>query len=235
MLGNIWITAFAVKAIMGFGMAPQKGMVQGRVRDTNGKPIAGVRVVVENTVFHASYTYGITNADGYYKAAMPNGSWHVTAQIQREFFGKTYRFELHPDVDDDFGGTKGAIRNFTWKLSGAKPRNGGYYGSSIAVYSEPGSDFTMDDVELTLTPDGPLVDGSKGRIITSKLTDIGGGEDGIRDVPIGKYIITAINRATGKRLQVRQRNKGDYDNSFSAVFESGFTGAYHYQVVVEIK
>jgi hypothetical protein len=235
MIGNIWITAFAIKAIMGLGLAPQKGMVQGRVTDAKGNPIAGVRVVVENTVFHASYTYGITNADGYYKATVPHGSWHVTAQLQREFLGKTYRFELHPDTDDDFAGTKGAIRNFTWKLSGAKPRNAGYYGSSIAVYSQPGSAFAMDEIELTLTPDGPLADGSKGNVITSKLADIGGGEDGIRDIPIGKYIITAINVATGKRLQVRQRNKGDYDNSFSAVFESGFTGACHYQVVVEIK
>jgi hypothetical protein len=235
MIGNTWITAFAIKAIMGFGIAPQKGMVQGRVTDTKGNPIAGVRVVVENTVFHASYTYGITNKDGYYKTAVPNGSWHVTAQMQREFLGRMYRFELHPDTDDDFAGTKGAIRNFTWKLSGAKPRNGGYYGSSIGVYSQPGSEFSMEEVQLTLTPDGPLADGSKGNVITSKLTDIGGGEDGIRDIPIGKYIITATNTTTGKRLQVRQRNKGDYGNSFSAIFESGFTGAYHYQVVVQVK
>jgi hypothetical protein len=235
MIGNIWIAVFAIKAIMGMGLAPQKGMVQGRVTDTNGKPIGGVRIVVENTVFHASYTYGITNADGYYKASVPNGSWHVSAQIQREFLGRTYRFELHPDTDDDFAGTKGAVRNFTWKLSGAKPRNAGYYGSSIAVYSQPGSSFAMDEVQLTLTPDGPLADGSKGSSITAKLIDIGGGEDGICDIPIGKYIITAINTTTGKRLQVRQRNRGDYTDAYAAIFEPGFTGAYHYQVVVQVK
>lgn len=212
---------------------PASGFVKGTVKDSKGNPIANAQVVIEHTVLYARYVYATTNAQGYYSTAVPAGSWRASVQIQKQFLDRTYNFELSPDVADAFDGA-GAVRNFTWKLSGPTP-NGDYYGSSVAVYSEPGSPINLQDVELTLTPDGPLVDGSMGSAITRRLTDIGGGEDGIRDVPIGIYVIKARNAATGQPLQIRLRNSGSYGGAVTGTFSSGYTGANHYQIVVQVQ
>jgi hypothetical protein len=213
----------------------EKGIVQGRVTDAQGKPMPNVKVVIENTVFYASYVHAVTNAQGQYKATVPNGSWKASARIEKSFAGKVYLFDLHPDNNEPFAGTAGATRNFVWKTSGKKPDGSGFYGSDIAVYGEPGFSFMMDDVELTLTPDGTIIDGSKGKTVTNSLTDIGGGEDGIRDIPIGKYSITAKLKATGKTLQVRLRNKGSYSTTITGIFASGFTGLTNYQIVIQVQ
>lgn len=213
----------------------QKGVVKGRVTDTQGKPMANVNVVIENTVFHASYVTATTNATGNYIISVPAGSWKALVRINHPFLGKTYQFDLHPNDPAPFAGTTGAIRNFTWKLSGEKPDGTGFYGSDVAVYSQPGSSFSMEDVEITLTPDGILADGSKGKVIIKTLIDIGGGEDGIRDVPIGKYRISARNKTNGKALQVRLRNKGEYQTSVTGIFSSGYTGITNYQIAIQVQ
>jgi hypothetical protein len=213
----------------------QKGIVKGRVTDTQGRPMANVDVVIENTVFYASYVNTRTNAAGNYSVSVPAGSWKALVRINYPFLGKTYQFDLHPDDASPFAGTTGAIRNFTWKLSGEKPDGTGFYGSDIAVYSQPGSSFSREDVEITLVPDGTLADGSKGKTITKTLTALGGGEDGIRDLPIGKYIISARNKTKGKALQVRLRNKGEYRASVAGIFSSGYTGITNYQIAIQVQ
>lgn len=210
----------------------EKGTVKGRVTDGNGQPIAGAKVVIENTQFYASYVYATTNAGGYYTAQVPNGSWKASVRIEKTFGGKTYRFDLKPDDPSPFAGTAGAVRNFVWKISGPRPE-GGFYGSDLAVYNQPGTALLMEDVMITLTPVGELINGSKGGVVQKGLTDIGGGEDGIRDIPLGQYKITAKNK-NGKALTIRLRNKGDYQDSYTAVFEAGLTGVTQYKIVVQV-
>lgn len=212
----------------------EKGTVKGRITDSKGSPVANAKAVIENTVYYDTYVYAVSDANGYYKTNIPKGSWKASVQIQRNYLGQSYTFDLHPDNAAPFAGTDGAVRNFTWKLSGAKP-GGGFYGSYVAVYPEPGSAFLMEDVALTLTPDGALADGSNGQVITKELTDIGGGEDGVSDVPVGKYTITARNKLTGQPLQIRMRNTGAYSNSVTGIFKSGYTGSTSYRVVVQVK
>ncbi|RFS17550.1 carboxypeptidase-like regulatory domain-containing protein [Emticicia sp. C21] len=214
--------------------SPEKGVIKGRITDSQGNPMANAQVVIEHTVYYASYVYATSDANGYYKTNVPNGSWKASVQIQRNYQGQTYKFNLHPDNAEPFAGNTGAVRNFSWKLSGAKPE-GGFYGSYVAVYPEPGAAFLMEDVELTLTPEGPLADGTTGKTITKSLTDIGGGEDGIKDVPLGKYIIAARNKANSQLLQIRIRNTGTYNNKVTGIFKSGYTGSTSYQIVVQVK
>jgi hypothetical protein len=211
-----------------------KGFVKGIVKNIEGSAIVNAKVVIEHTVYYASYVYATTNNKGEYYTEVPGGSWKASVQIERTFAGKQYQFGLHPDDDAAFNGTAGAVRNFTWKLSGAKPA-GGFYGSNVAVYTEPGSSLLVTDIELTLIPDGPLINGTAGAVITKKLFDIGGGEDGINDVPIGKYIITAKNTATNQPLQVRYRNTGNYVNALTAIFSSGYTGSTTYQIIIQVQ
>lgn len=216
-------------------MVPEKGVVKGRVTDAQGNAMPNVKVVIENTVFYASYFYATTDANGNYRSNVKPGSWKASVRIIKSYAGINYQFDLHPDNAGAFAGTAGAVRNFTWKLSGERPDGVGYYGSDVAVYNQPGSSLLLSDVEITLTPEGPLADGNKGKTISKSLTDIGGGEDGIRDVPIGKYTITAVNKKTGNPLQIRLRNSGEFTNKLTATFTSGFTGVTSYKIVVQVK
>ncbi|WP_290790788.1 carboxypeptidase-like regulatory domain-containing protein [Flavihumibacter sp. UBA7668] len=212
----------------------EKGIMKGRVTDANGNAIPNVNLVAEHTVYFGTYIFATSNQQGYYKTTVPNGGWQVTSQIERSLAGQTYRFDLHPDNETPFTGATGAIRNFTWKLSGAKP-GGGFYGSSVAVYPEPGSPIQLENIELIIKPDGQLTDGSTGSIITKSLTDIGGGEDGINDIPIGKYTIKARNKINSEALQLRIRNTGSYSDSVTGIFKAGYTGSTQYQIIVQVK
>lgn len=210
----------------------EKGMVKGRVTDGNGNAIAGATVVIENTQFYAGYVYATTDAEGYYSTGVPNGSWKASVRIEKTFGGKIYRFDLKPDDPSPFAGTAGAVRNFVWEIAGPRPE-GGFYGSDLAVYNQPGTGLLMEDVRITLTPVGELINGCKGSVVQKGLTDIGGGEDGIRDIPLGRYKISAKNK-NGKALKIRLRNKGDYQDSYTAVFEAGLTGVTQYKIVVQV-
>jgi hypothetical protein len=155
----------------------EKGIVKGRVTDGDNRPIVGAKVVIENTQFYADYVYATTNSDGYYSTSVPNGSWKASVRIEKKLAGKLYRIDLHPDDPAPFAGTKGAVRNFIWKISGPRS-DGGFYGSDLAVCNEPGTVLLIEDVMVTLTPVGELINGTKGAVIQKSLTDIGGGEDG---------------------------------------------------------
>jgi hypothetical protein len=211
-----------------------KGLVKGIVTTADGAPIANTKVVIENTIYYASYVFATTNSEGEYSVTVPIGSWKASVQIEREFVGKMYKFDLNPDNTNAFAGVDGAVRNFTWKISGAKPE-GGYYGSPVAAYSDVLSFINMQDVELTLTPDGPLANGTAGSVITKRLVDVGGGEYGIDDVPIGKYTIAARNVVTNQNLQIRLRNTGEYANSVNGIFNSEFLPDNLYHIVTEVK
>jgi hypothetical protein len=214
---------------------PGKGIVKGVVKYADGSPIANTKVVIENTILYASYVFATTNAKGEYAAAVPIGSWKASVQIEKEFLGKKYKYDLHPDNANSFAGVDGAVRNFTWKISGAKP-DVGYYGSPVKAYGDFLSFINMPDVELTLTPDGKLIDGSPGAVIKKRLVDVGGGEYGIDDVPIGKYTITAKNAVTNEPLKIRIRNSGNYENSVSGIFNSDFQlPDFIYHIVTEVK
>jgi hypothetical protein len=96
-----------------------KGVVKGKVTYEDGTPIPNTRVVIENTIFYASDVFATTNAKGEYSVPVPIGSWKASVQIEKAFLGKKYKYDLHPDNPNSFAGVDGAVRNFTWKISGA--------------------------------------------------------------------------------------------------------------------
>src|SRR5687768_16162342 len=81
------------------------GVVEGIVLDLERRPMPGVKITVEHTVFHASYVFGKTDAAGRYRVEVPNGGWKVHAQITRDYHGRTYFFDLAPDDPQPFAGT----------------------------------------------------------------------------------------------------------------------------------
>jgi hypothetical protein len=214
----------------------ESGVVKGLVVDTQGKPLPNLKVVVENTVFQASYVYATTGQDGRYRAEVPNGGWKVSVQLDRQFQGRTYRFDLHPDNANGFTGTDGAVRNFAWKLTGPRPE-GGFYGGTATVYRVLGDDgefFEMNEVELTFTPDGPLVDGSTGQPVTGRPS---GGSDQVKDIPLGRYVITARYVPAGKpanAMLIGLKN-GTPANSVTTTFNTPFPELAIHEMELEVR
>jgi hypothetical protein len=201
-----------------FGLEPY--VVKGVVTDNNGAPLAGIEVVANNTQFYDANGVATTDAEGKYRIELTSGSWQMTASMMREFNGQTYRVELTPDTTTPFAGSEGAIRNFTWQPSGGEARQG-----SVFVYSDITIEFLdYQYIELTLEPQGPLLDGTMGQTITGMLTATPDG-DGLTDVPLGRYKITARYLVPGEipePLELKPRKSGDYADSLTADFETPY-------------
>lgn len=166
----------------------------------------------------------IDGTDGKYSTDVGPGQFATRAWTDVEYNGRKYRIDLEPTdgkgglTKQD---TKnGVVKNFVWKLDGFRaggdPRSTDRFyshcGGSINLYPEghgleywsgikkdyqhkPEAKIPADaTVELTLTPDGPLIDGSKGKpvVLTLKPSKITGYMDRItRGIPIGRYKATA--------------------------------------------
>ena len=53
------------------GAGAQDGYATGKVTNTDGSPLSGVEVVIDNTMIHASYSIGNSDANGNYKIQLP--------------------------------------------------------------------------------------------------------------------------------------------------------------------
>jgi hypothetical protein len=192
-----------------------------------------VPITVESTVFHASYVHGKTDRRGRYRIDVPSGGWKVHAQLTRTYHGVGYLFDLAPDDPEPFAGTRGATRNFTWRIEGPRAElAGGHHGAQLTLYR--GSHdvwFELHDVEVRLVPDGPLVDGRPGRPLTLRPAE---GADQLDDIPIGRYAIAATHATHGPML-VRVRNRGGYAATTSATFGPAYPGSTRYALELEVR
>src|SRR3546814_2929132 len=140
--------------------------------------------------------------------------------------GQTYRLDLHPDNSDSFS-DDGAVRNFTWKLEGRAPLNEyRYYGGLVTVFQDTDFHDDMEDVELTLTPSGPLIDGSQGKTLVLRQGDHYWVQYGyLEDIPIGRYTVTAIlkNEAGPRPLRIQDWHT---ENEFKPELQIDFIPEY---------
>ncbi|WP_182906088.1 carboxypeptidase-like regulatory domain-containing protein [Microbispora sp. H13382] len=208
----------------------EPGVLKGRVVDAQGRPIEGAEIVADNQVLYDSNEVVRTGGDGRYRVATNIGvTFHASATMTRRYNGREYTLSLAPDDDAPFAGPSGAIRNFTWKLSGEKPDGLGFYGGKVLFrvdlndQLDAGTFLEDEKVRLTLVPDGPLIDGSEGSRIVRTATRNGDGS-GLEDVPIGRYRITADYE--GRPLGVKLRDGGDYAQEVVADFTPVMTGVY---------
>jgi hypothetical protein len=207
----------------------EKGYVSGTVTDTQGKPLAGVKVLIDNTIIYNSHYQTVTDANGKYKVKISTGSWMPYAQLTKTYNGKTYTLYLHPDNEAGFD-LNGGVCNFQWKLTGKRQEtlHGTYYGGTISVNSGIGSDPTIDpkNIVYTLTPVGPLIDGSTGSVLKVKVDPNYHYE--IKDVPIGKFKVKAYyNDDLSKPIKLRNRftnRNGSFENEITVEFEPEIPG-----------
>lgn len=193
------------------GSTSQAGAVTGKVTDAKGAPLAGIKIVLEHTVWTGTYVYATTDAAGNYKANLPKepaGSWTAKAQIKKSAYGQEYTFDLAVDKTEPFKQNEATVRNFTWKLSGQKPDGAGYYGAHVDVY-QWGTDVPMHEVKLIFTPydaAATLIDGSAVPTIERTVEDVAG-TFMVKDIPIGKYAVKATY--PGKTLLLKNRKLTD--------------------------
>ncbi|EIM02405.1 hypothetical protein RHOFW104T7_08770 [Rhodanobacter thiooxydans] len=192
----------------------ETGHATGTALDTRGKPIAGAKILLDNRVFYASYIHGSTGEDGSYRIKAQPGAWKAHASIKKAYNGKTYTLELQPDNVDSFD-DQGAVRNFVWKLEGRVPDNDyGFYGGFIQLSTDLDFSGDLDHVELTLTPSGPLIDGSPGKTLRLRPGDhYWVDRYQVEDVPLGRYTVEAALKgvAGNRRLRIQDWHaKGEF-------------------------
>ena len=199
----------------------QSGIVTGKVTDSRGNAIAGVKVVIEHTVLYASYVYATTDNNGNYKAvvpAEPAGSWTAKAQVEKTAYGKHYTFDLVPENTDPITKEHGAVRNFTWKLTGQRAGTNGFYGAHVDLY-QFGTDVPMDKVKLVFTPFGgesTLIDGSHAVPLERNVEDVAG-TFMAKDVPVGKYTVKAVYESK-KLLLDNRHDEGEPEEEKTVIF-----------------
>lgn len=170
-------------------------VVKGYLRNAQGKPIPGVTINADNQLFSDSNLGTVTDQNGFYRMQLPHlpTTWIMSTSFTLPYNGKEQRFYLRSDVDQPFAGSSGAIRDVTLK---------GVVGH-IEIHPDFWSfddglpQFEMNDLEITLTPVGPLFDGSTGKTITTRATALPTGGHGVDKTPLGRYKVSALWKPEG--------------------------------------
>ncbi|WP_198175020.1 carboxypeptidase-like regulatory domain-containing protein [Spirosoma arboris] len=205
------------------GTSGQDGYLVGKVTDPQGKPLPKATVFVDHTVFTGDGPEVKTAADGAYKVQMVDfaGEWIAKGYILKQYNDRVYKIDLDPENDAPFTSTEKPVRNFQWKLTGHIPDLSLdlYYGGTMEMSRDLNADDLWDNenIEFTLTPVGPLIDGSTGKVL--KLQAKKRYNDTIKDIPMGRYKVTAVYKPTGEQLLVRNA----WDFSDELVYEPSVT------------
>jgi hypothetical protein len=177
--------------------------VTGVVQDTQGRPIAGARVRVENDWSYYDIT---TDAEGrYVSPVLPVGGFKVLAWADISYAGANYKLRMGmPNASDYdfFSADQGVVRNFRWQLTGRIPdreavNSAGYFGGTLEFSNGTGSIFDPrmdpgDSVNVTLEPMSFLIDGSTAETLHRSFTVPPGNDSALLlDIPVGVYRVSA--------------------------------------------
>jgi hypothetical protein len=209
-------------------IAKKPGYLRGYVKNSAGKPLAGAKVMALTSAFggFGSGTTGETNEQGYYEIKLPSGvARYWCAGYAVTYHGVRIASTLRPADGkmSDFDSKQGAVKNWVFlpygivdeaTVSDNPKYSGGYFGASFTVgywVDDPdpsrhlaGGVSVGDMIEITLTPQGPLIDGSTGRtiIIRNKVESAFSGFQ-VNNVPVGRYSISAKLTRDGKTENLR--------------------------------
>lgn len=200
----------------------QKGYLTGKVVDGAGKPIRGVRIIADNTFLYNSNLLGTSNADGLYSIKLSAGTYLASAELTVDYNARSYKLNLRPDATGEFIQQDGAVRNFSWALTGPRPEQPRlHYGGDITLNRVVGSQlYDVENIVFTLVPVGPLIDGSAGNTLRLRCGQPNTETYGqLADVPIGRYKISAVHQPTGTPLKVRNGVNGTFSGDGSVTMD----------------
>lgn len=219
---------------------PQAGIVSGRVLNEQGQPVANAEIVASSTDFYNKTSTGYTDTRGNYRIQVPTGvaagSYSVEGTVTLRYHDRNYKMALYQDDTRVFSAYDGAVRNFVFRLTGKRNADDDAsatpLGGTLEVHHQV-DNVVRENLEITLEPDGPLVDGSTGRKIVTKMPT---GDYRIRDIPVGQYKITARDRVTGQALGVVVAGTNqDYAPSAKGLFhEADFEGDTRYELMLYV-
>ncbi|PYE54052.1 carboxypeptidase-like regulatory domain-containing protein [Deinococcus yavapaiensis] len=220
--------------------AGKPGTVQGQVVDSHGKPLEGVTVWIKPVVT-TGVAEVLTDEKGRYEVSgLPPVGYQAYAWLGVRYQGQKFCYRLalpktseyNPFVPKD-----GVVRNFQWKLSGRLPdwsddeSELGYFGGSLSPLQGGFQDrwaTNNDQIELQLTPIGPLIDGSAGQALTKTIP----GRKVAVDIPIGTYKVKATfidKNGQREALVVADDQNGSYGTDATIKFKGASgscTGGY---------
>jgi hypothetical protein len=177
----------AVERVTLPALPPKPGYVIGRLIDLRGKPLRQ-RVAMNifgTTLAGKERAVTIEVNQGRYEIALEAGLYKVRAWVFVHYHGKEYSLYLHPldgkNWRNHYNSTNGIVKDFVWKLSGlqaeespdeyGKTHDGGSIlvaGASKVTFNQHHNPSRGAVVELSLAPNGPLIDGSYGQVLTFK-------------------------------------------------------------------
>lgn len=217
---------------------PEEGVVKGRVVDDRGNPVANAKIVASSTDIYNRTATGYSNADGYYRFVVPTGiaagSYTVDGTVTVKYHGENFTLALFRENTRVFSAYDGAVRDFVFRLTGQRSPDDDAHatplGATLEVHHQV-NNVVFENLEITLEPTGPLVDGSAGRKLVVTMPE---GDYRVKDIPLGQYKITARDRVTGERLGVTIKDTfKDYAPSVTGLFdEMDFEGDTRYELLL---
>ncbi|PYE53163.1 carboxypeptidase-like regulatory domain-containing protein [Deinococcus yavapaiensis] len=236
--------ALTLSSLAAFGLSASTKLtpntVSGSVIDERGKPVAGVKIIIEPAMFRGTI-FTSTNAQGRYQSIELNAAtnpYYVKAYKEVKYHDQQYclRMAGAPEAyQEAFNAKAGATRNFVWRIRGesdmpSTPYGGGSWGGTLAFESVYIDDAHLIDreatIEVTLVPDGPLIDGSKGATITRTIQVL----KGLTDIPVGYYKFSAVLRnANGTKTALRVGSSSEQEKlgSTTMILFKGFDTCGH--------
>jgi len=181
---------------------PAAGTVTGIALDTQGRPIADVKVELAPAITKGAMT-GRTGADGRYRfEGVPSAAYYARAWTKVNFNNQEFCLRLGmPERAqyDSFNPSSGAVRNFRWQLTGPIEGFEGQYFGGTANLDFQGI-YDGSTVELTFTPTGPLLDGTQASTFTRTVQT---SMRRLDDIPVANYTVTGTITRNGEQRPLR--------------------------------
>jgi hypothetical protein len=166
--------------------------VTGLVLDTQGQPLENAQVFIIPDLIDGNVSARTDTNGRYAVTSLVDISYKAQAYIEVPYNGQTVCQSLvmtNADETLSFAVDQGAERNFQWQLTGEAEV--GFYGAEIDFpYIPNGYREQANVIELTLTPRGPLIDGSEGSVLVREF--LFNETYKMEDIPLGPYTIQAV-------------------------------------------
>jgi hypothetical protein len=192
----------------------EPGVAKGRVTDARGRPVVGATVTLWSYSNAGRHFFGKAKTDGQGRWRAPvNGPYvyTLTAAAEVEYDEKVFRLPCNPVTEQrPQRGAHGIVQDFVLTLTGLNneldaDRTSYHQYAGAAIWANYPHAYALPagaKVVFTLTPEGPLADGTAGKTLT--LTRSGsalreGPDRGrpltatcvLHDIPLGVYKMSA--------------------------------------------
>lgn len=192
-------------SLVNTGCTAQPNIICGRLVDGQGMALTNAIIQIEgvsNDGENVQYIPPVAQ-DGTYSVQVATGFYKVSAYAQATYQGAMWQLALHPDDNSNRGlpSVNGIVKNFTWLLTGTIPDENpsnflSHYGAAINVTAS-GQTLDQDipqgsNLHFTLTPQGPLIDGSTGQTLTfDRTVEVASSlnDSFLEDIPLAVYTI----------------------------------------------